>query len=53
MEMTENQVCRNCWGMKVIELPNGDTTPCPACKGQGIVKVVKQVRHMDNGVNDE
>ena len=30
-------MCRNCWGMKVLELPNGDTKTCPACNGKGLV----------------
>lgn len=27
--------CHICHGMKTIELPNGDTKQCPACKGKG------------------
>lgn len=28
-------VCRNCWGMKVIELVGGDTKDCRGCGGKG------------------
>lgn len=31
----EKKMCKNCWGMKVLELANGDTIECPACKGKG------------------
>lgn len=35
---TSLTMCRNCWGMKVIELPNGDTKSCPACNGKGFTE---------------
>ena len=31
-------MCKNCWGMKVIELQNGNTIECPACKGKGFTE---------------
>jgi len=30
-------VCRRCYGMGVIELPNGDTKECDNCKGKGVI----------------
>lgn len=29
--------CGRCYGMGVIELPNGDTLECPICKGKGVL----------------
>lgn len=44
----ERKVCRNCWGMKVIELgASGDTKACPACKGEGFIKIIKRVDKYD------
>lgn len=32
------KACHICYGMKVIEQASGDTIPCPACKGKGVVE---------------
>jgi len=37
IKAVKKTMCRICWGMKVVELPNGDTKECVACKGQGMV----------------
>jgi len=29
--------CSRCYGMGVIELPNGDTKECNICKGKGVL----------------
>lgn len=31
------RACTTCHGMKVIELPGGNTIDCPACKGKGFI----------------
>lgn len=35
---TFRRACHICHGMGVIELPNGDTKECVACKGTGSLK---------------
>lgn len=37
MIITKLTSCPRCYGMGVIELPNGDTKDCPKCKGKGLI----------------
>ena len=50
--MEKRKSCTNCHGMGQIELGSSGPADCPACKGNGYIKIIEKVDHYDKAKNE-